>query len=211
MLNEVKILSELSHPNIIKFVDFYEDRVEGFYVIVTELFKSMTIDEFLQKHEGSQNRDLILKQIFEVLEYLHGKLIIHRDFNANNILIDPETLVVKIIDFGLSRSLKEGDSDIVVSPQGNLKYRLPDSLGFSKNPYLCDVWSAGMVAFSIFLKQKVSTCKFLRMIQEKENLTGTQRFIKTLEAFNSLVEKNMEEENTKACFKDMRIMKVFQT
>lgn len=179
-------------------------------MVVTEVFNSMTVDEFLQKHQSFENVDLVLRQIFEVLEFLHGKLILHRDFNANNILIEPESLLVKIIDFGLSRSLNESDSDIVVSPQGNLKYRLPDSLCFSKNPYLSDIWSAGMVAFSIFLKQKVSTRKFLKMIQQKENLTGNQRFIKTLEAFHSLVERALEEENSKSCFEDMRILKVFQ-
>lgn len=202
----------MNHSNIIKFVEFHEDRAEGNYVIVTEYFKSMTLEEFLSKNQNFHHQNFILRQIFEALEYIHENLTVHRDFTLSNILIEPETLLIKIIDFGLSTSLKNGDLDIAISAQGNLKYRLPDSFVFSKNPYIYDVWSAGMVAFSVFLKQKVSTGKFLKMIQGKENVAEGQNFSKTLLDFYSLVEKIMEEENSQACFVKMSFifMKVFQ-
>jgi len=180
-------------------------------VIVTENFQSISLEKYLLNESNAFNKkDYILQQIFDGLDYLHQNLILHRDFNISNIIINPETLLVKIVDFGLARSLKEGDVDNIVSPQGNLKYRLPDLFEFSKNSYLYDIWGAGVVALSVCLNQKVSTKKFLKMIETKENFCGKQTTLQTLEEFQRLMERMTEEENSKFCFEKKFLLKIFQ-
>ena len=47
----------------------------------------------------------IMKQIFSVLAYLKGKNIVHRDIKEDNILINPNNLHIKLIDFGAAKML----------------------------------------------------------------------------------------------------------
>ena len=176
-------------------------------MIVTENFQSISLEKYLLNESNAFNKkDYILEQIFDGLDYLHQNLILHRDININNIIINPETFLVKIVDFGLARSLNEGDMDIIVSPQGNLKYRMPDKFEYSKNPYLYDIWGAGIVALSLCLNKKVSTKKFLKMMKTKENFTGN---LHTLEKFQRLMERMSEEDNSKFCFEKKILLKIF--
>ena len=46
---------------------------------------------------------IIFKKMVKGVEHLHSQGIIHRDLKPQNIMIEPEKLDVKIIDFGLSR------------------------------------------------------------------------------------------------------------
>ena len=50
----------------------------------------------------------IMKQVFQILVYLKTKSIVHRDIKENNILINPQNLQIKLIDFGVSKLLESG-------------------------------------------------------------------------------------------------------
>jgi serine/threonine protein kinase len=54
---------------------------------------------FIDTNDDSLKIDKIIKQLVKVMEYLHQNDISHGDLNLGNILIDPETLKIKIIDF----------------------------------------------------------------------------------------------------------------
>ena len=46
---------------------------------------------------------IIMKQLFSVISYLHARDICHRDIKPDNILYDRSTKTIKLIDFGISK------------------------------------------------------------------------------------------------------------
>jgi len=109
-----------------------------------------------------------LKQIFDGLNYLHENNIVHQDFKAKNILIDPKTFQIKIIDFGLSKT--ESNDQIVWSPQGNLKYRPPRIICNKKTQSYCfmDIWCLCLIVLSLLMKIPISSKKVLKLLLKKK-------------------------------------------
>ena len=111
----------------------------------------------------------ILDQIFTALSYLHSMNIVHQDFNMHNIIINPSSLEIKIVDFGLAKTEKFESQ--IFSPQGNLKYR-PPFFFFSEafqNRFCIDVWGFCLVVLSVIMRKKITTKKALKIF-EKEKL-----------------------------------------
>jgi len=157
-------LENLFHENIIEFKEFIQDPRLGYYIIIIEYFKSLTIKDFLiQQSVGKQEVQNILNQIHNALNYLHNQNLIHRDFNINNILINPTTHMIKIIDFGLSRFCRQEFQ--INSPLGNLKYRSPEIIETLNNPFFADVWNYVIVALSLLLREKINSKKTWDMLQ----------------------------------------------
>jgi 5'-AMP-activated protein kinase catalytic alpha subunit len=85
------------------------------------------------------------------LEYLHKLKISHRDIKPENMLLDDHSRL-KIVDFGLSNMYKEGE--YLLTACGSPCYASPEMIrGEQYDPELTDVWSLGVVLFSmIFAK-----------------------------------------------------------
>ena len=104
--NEVDIMKEINHKNIIKLITSFEN-FEYIY-LVTEYFDNCTslveyIKKFnyvLEEHKISK----LIKQIFEVIEFMHKKHILCRNIKTENVLVN-ESLDIKMSNFRLLRIL----------------------------------------------------------------------------------------------------------
>ncbi|MBC7474654.1 MAG: protein kinase, partial [Candidatus Sericytochromatia bacterium] len=102
---EVKILKQISHTKIPKFVDFFKidnsDNIELY--IVQEYINASNLNQIIRKgkHYNQNEAINITIQVLKILEYLHNFLpqIIHRDIKPSNILVDQDNIVY-LIDFG---------------------------------------------------------------------------------------------------------------
>ena len=146
--NEVDFLSALDHPHIVKFVDFFETKDRS--VLVTELLDGADLHETLAAREvpfDEYETAHVLQQLLKALTYLHGRMIMHRDVKAENIMISSQNKVT-LIDFGLATSTISLDRRICGSPN-----YLPPEIGSEGYDEKVDVFAAGVCAFLMLTKE----------------------------------------------------------
>lgn len=101
---EIAMLRDLDHENIVQYLGYDEDEDEGVINIFLEYVSGGSIASRLAIHGAFPERIVrfFTRQICMGLAYLHSKGILHRDIKAANILIEADG-VCKISDFGLSK------------------------------------------------------------------------------------------------------------
>ncbi|KAG6535731.1 hypothetical protein ZIOFF_000754 [Zingiber officinale] len=101
---EVMMLANLKHPNIVRFIGAC--RKPMVWCIVTEYAKGGSVRQFLMKRQNrSVPLKLAIKQAIDIakgMEYVHGLGLIHRDLKSDNLLIFSDKSI-KIADFGVAR------------------------------------------------------------------------------------------------------------
>ena len=149
------------------FKSFIEDLELGYFIIITEFCPYISLDAYLSTFTPSSlEAKIIVSQLEEGLKILKQQSILHRDLNPTNVLIDPETCSVKIIDFGISRILNKFQNvEEMDKPEGNTKYRAPMIDGV-KNMFFEDDWGFSCIALSIFWHEKVTSKKLLKIVNE---------------------------------------------
>jgi len=146
LINEVKILRDLDHPNIMKIIEFYQD-AESFYIVSEfynggELFdKISAMRNFTEKQAA-----ITIKQILSAVNYCHQNNIVHRDLKPENILYESkkDDAPLKIIDFGTSKTYSPNTK--MNQKFGTPYYIAPEVL---KRKYTekCDIWSCGVILY----------------------------------------------------------------
>ena len=145
IMDEVKILKDLDHPNIIKY---YEQIDDGPYVfLVTEYCSGGELLERISgKTEFNESEAAeIVEKLLKALNHCHSKGIAHRDIKPENILYsskDPHS-EIKLIDFGLA---KKSDHYLKTyqTMVGTPYYIAPEVID-GNYTLSCDVWSLGVV------------------------------------------------------------------
>jgi serine/threonine protein kinase len=169
--NELKIMQNLKHPNIVGYVD-YQNYDHWVYIIMElvphgELANELRSRSFLPEPEVQQ----ITRQILHALYYLHERGVTHRDIKPDNILISSRNpLIVKLSDFGLSKCVTDQET-FLRTFCGTLLYCAPEVYPDYNNyaqglqpkrrrlgepparpsPYddSVDIWSFGAVVFHL--------------------------------------------------------------
>ena len=142
---EVEIISQLDHPNIIKFLETYQDKY--YFHLVMELCEGKEVFEKIIQ-EGCLTELKVCQVLYKVLvaiNYCHTIGISHRDIKPENILFQTadNDSEIKLIDFGLSKkySLEEKMHTILGTPY----YVAPEVLS-GEYDQKCDIWSIGAIA-----------------------------------------------------------------
>jgi serine/threonine protein kinase len=154
-LREISSLKELDHENIIKLEEVIYKPLNQKLYLVFEYFP-MDLRKFIwSRPDNFELKEVlhITRQILEALYHCHTRRIIHRDIKPQNILIDNQTLVVKVADFGLARvfsiPLKALTHEIET-----LWYWAPEVLlGLDEYCLGVDTWPVGCIIAELILKK----------------------------------------------------------
>lgn len=150
MQNEIDIMREVDHPNIVKMTNVYEDK--GHYCLVMELMTGGELFDHIIEQETFNEAlaQKIMAPVFDAVIYCHERDIIHRDIKPENLLLSGKNLddsIIKISDFGLARYINPTADEMATTTCGTPGYVAPEIL--KKQPYdhRCDYWSLAVVLF----------------------------------------------------------------
>ncbi|XP_012167438.1 glycogen synthase kinase-3 beta-like isoform X7 [Bombus vosnesenskii] len=173
---ELQIMRRLEHCNIVKLKYFFYSSGDKnilnatnpvFHVDKDEVYLNLVLEyipETVYKVARHYNKSkqtipinfikLYMYQLFRSLAYIHSLGICHRDIKPQNLLLDPESGVLKLCDFGSAKHLVKGEPN--VSYICSRYYRAPELI-FGAIDYTTkiDVWSAGCVVAELLLGQPI--------------------------------------------------------
>src|SRR5213592_930415 len=160
-LQEARTSTSIKHRNLAMLYDFAQLE-DGSYYMVWEFIDGTNIQKWMSQNGPMPPRLTveIAIQALTGLEYLHSMGLIHRDISPENIMLSQDNrgkLLVKVIDFGIAKSLAEGDSGQGLTQTGmflgKLKYASPEQAGFLKEgEHLdprSDLYSFGIVMYEM--------------------------------------------------------------
>ena len=151
---EARLASSLSHPNITSVVDFGEDDELGMFMVM-ELVDGEPLARMLHR-EGRLSVRLaceIILQVAEALHYIHDSEIVHCDIKTENILLcesqstKRRQLLVKLLDFGLARSLASGRNTASLS--GTPHYVAPERIRGEPPSPSSDIYGLGILLYEL--------------------------------------------------------------
>ncbi|KAB1210630.1 Wall-associated receptor kinase-like 9 [Morella rubra] len=183
-INEVVILSQINHRNIVKLLGCcLETEVP---LLVYEFIPNGTLSQYLngENEEFPVTWDMRLRIATEVaraLFYLHSAAsspIFHRDIKSTNILLD-DKYRAKIADFGTSRSIAIEQTHLTTIVYGTLGYLDPEYFQSSQFTEKSDVYSFGVVLAELLTGEKAISSS--RTLQDKSLATY---FIHSMEENN---------------------------
>jgi len=149
------ILNRFKHENIVKVVGFIDHPNQPW--LVMEDVQAIDLKSYLGKFEDRQLPisdflDLVI-QLVDALSVVHHAQVIHKDLHPGNIVVNPETKRLQIIDFGLA-SLLTREQPVLASPEnleGILAYLSPEQTGRMNRAldYRTDFYTLGVVFYEL--------------------------------------------------------------
>ncbi|NEQ65212.1 MAG: AAA family ATPase, partial [Symploca sp. SIO2D2] len=150
---EYHLTCQLDSPGIVKAYNLQE--WQRSYVIALEDFGAISLKQWLQQHQNLSWQEFVwlAVSITESLGQIHAQQIIHKDINPTNIVFNPQTQELKIIDFGISTQLSR-ENPTLKNPnvlEGTLSYISPEQTGrMNRNlDYRTDFYSLGVTFYEM--------------------------------------------------------------
>ncbi|RLN53733.1 hypothetical protein BBJ28_00017088 [Nothophytophthora sp. Chile5] len=168
---ELAILAQVQHPGILRLRQVFQD--DDKFAIVTDRALGGEVMEAIGRMHSPRLRECdiaaIIRQLLEVLAYLHLRGITHRDVKVENILCKSRDLRdgVLLIDFGLAHLGAVGGTEMT-GMNGTPHYMAPEM--FHKHGlYGCpiDLWALGVVTYILLFGRFPFDARFLSQVEDK--------------------------------------------
>jgi len=147
---EARLASQLKHPSIVEVFDVGVTEA-GLPFIAMELLEGDSLSQVMADRgpmSWAVAREIVL-QILDALQVAHSAGAIHRDVKPDNCLVVPQTLHVKLLDFGIARVLHETQVTVAGSVMGTPHYLSPEQARGAQTDVRTDVYSAGVVLYEM--------------------------------------------------------------
>lgn len=170
--NEISIMCQVDHPNIVRLEEVYQSESELFLVQELcpggDLFDRL--DAMPDYHYSENQCARLVKQMLSALLYLHSKNIIHRDLKLENFLFsssNPDS-ELKLVDFGLSKHFQFGE---VQHEHVGTPYTVAPEVIKGSYDERSDLWAIGVITYLLLSGETpFGGCDGEDIIQVRDNI-----------------------------------------
>lgn len=150
---EIEVQARLNHPNIAAVHNAF--RLKDRMVLVLEFVEGQTLENLLKQGRPPLEIGIdYVRQTLQALDYAHHNGVIHRDVSPANLMVT-ENGLVKLMDFGVAKSLGDLRLTDGGSMIGSLYYMSPEQVKGSTDPDpRSDIYSAGAILYEIVTGKK---------------------------------------------------------
>jgi tetratricopeptide (TPR) repeat protein len=146
--NELKMARKISHKNVCRMYHLSEE--SGTHYIIMEYMQGESLKNMIKmtKQLSVGSAVNIAKQVCEGLLEAHRLGVVHRDLKPHNIMIDREG-TVRIMDFGIARSLETKGTTAAGGMIGTPEYMSPEQTESRQVDQRSDIYSMGIILFEM--------------------------------------------------------------
>jgi eukaryotic-like serine/threonine-protein kinase len=146
-MREIKTLASLDHPNIAALRTAFTAGDQ--FVMIMEYVEGISLADRLQQG-ALPTADAVnyTGQVLSALSYAHARQVIHRDIKPGNMMLTPQG-VVKLMDFGLARSVDEVGLTVTGATLGSLDYASPEQVQSLPTDERSDLYSVGVSLYQM--------------------------------------------------------------
>ena len=153
-LREVKISRNLKHPNIVAVYDVGDDPDTGMPYIVMEFIKGKPLDGFMKERKFTiQEIVTFIGQVADGLDCAAQAGVVHRDIKPANMMVDTDTLIPKLVDFGVAR-IEGTNATQSGTVLGTPHYMSPEQCRAEVVDGRSDIFSLGAVLYEMLTGMK---------------------------------------------------------
>ena len=144
--NEIKIHERIIHPNIIRMYNHYEDEKNIFCFL--EIVNGVTLYSKVKGGLSEREAFQLFIQVAKSIKFCHDNKIIHRDIKLENFLLDPQTNILKLCDFGWAAELTD-EQPLRATICGTTDYMAPEMIKEKAYDYSVDIWAMGILLYEL--------------------------------------------------------------
>ena len=146
-VREIKVQARLSHPNIASLHNAL--RLENRFLMVMEYIEGETLHARLRRGPLNPDEGIgITLQILSALAYAHAQGVVHRDIKPANIMFTAGG-AVKLMDFGIARSLNDQHLTRAGAAVGSVYYMSPEQVQSGDVDARSDLYSTGIMLYEM--------------------------------------------------------------
>jgi len=164
IINEVKLLQNYKHPNIIECIDTFVSK--NYINIILKYYELGDLSIYLKTNILTEKEvQIIFRQLIDAIKYLRNNNIMHRDIKPSNILLESKSKII-LCDFGLAKKYNN-TKDLSSTICGSPLYMAPELLTQKYYTPNCDIWSIGVVLYEMLFNKRPISANSIETLKEK--------------------------------------------